>query len=313
VQATVRDGRRRLPQDVLGVTSMLSHDERSLLYGLARDCFSGRGLIVDAGAFVGGSTLALASGLTAGRGSPPGTIHSYDRLSLDEYGKARYFSDVDELTVGSSLRPLFERNLAGHRDLVVLHEGDVLNETWSGSPIEILFIDIAKSWEINAHVVSEFFPSLVPGHSVVIQQDLVHWAYPWCAIVMELLADHFTYDGWVWYASSIWRCVRPISRADVEVDWRSGIGLDNGLRLLRRAARRAGGRGAALLELARAKLMLDFNRADEALAEVDRVEQLYGSRVPHIDEGYAALRSDARSSLDLLVISSRSGDPTAHC
>jgi hypothetical protein len=295
VQGTVRGGRQDLPAEVLDVTSMLSYEERALLFGLARDCFTGQGLIVDAGVFVGGSTLALAAGLKAGRWAAPGTIHSYERFTLDEYGKEKYFSGVDELRVGSSLRPLFEQNLAAHRDLVVPHEGDVLSERWSGSPIEILFIDIAKSWEINAHVVSEFFPALIPGRSVMVQQDLVHWAYPWCAIVMEALADHFSYEGWVWYASSVWRCARPIMRADVNVDWRSEIGLPNGLRLLRRAARRAGGRGAALLELARAKLMLEFDRADEALAEVDRVELMYGSGVPHIDEAYAALRAEARA------------------
>jgi hypothetical protein len=292
---TVRAALRDLPPDVFAITSMLSYEERALLFGLARDFFTGQGLVVDAGTFVGGSTLALSAGLMTGQGAAPGTIHSYDRLKLDEYAKAKYFAEVDQLAVGCSLRPVFEQNLASHRQLVVLHEGDVMHEAWDGSPIEILFIDVAKSWEINGHVVREFFPSLIAGQSVLIQQDLVHWAYPWCAIVMEVLADRFTYDGWIWYASSVWRCARPISRDDVEIDWREKIGLDNGLRLLRRAARRAGGAGAALLELARAKLMLEFGQGSQAMSEVGRIEEMYGSQVPYIQDAYAALRAEAQA------------------
>ncbi len=276
---------------------MLSYDERALLFGLARDHFNAQGFIVDAGTFVGGSTLALSTGLTARGEAAHRTIHSYDRLELDEYAKGAYPSEFAELRVGSSLRPVFEENLAAYRHLIVLHEGEVRGYTWDAAPIEILFIDIAKSWEVNAHVVSQFFPSLIPGQSVVIQQDLVHWQYPWCAIVMEFLADHFAYDGWFWYASSVWRCVKPIGRDEVEIDWREQIGLEEGLRLLRRAARRAGGWGAVLLELARAKLLLDFDKEVEAIAEVERVQDTYGSEVPFIDEAYTTLRSYAQAAV----------------
>ena len=54
--------------------------------------------------------------------------------------------------------------------------GNLLALDWTGGPIEILFIDLAKSWDLNRWVLTKTFPRLIPGHSVVIQQDWVHFA-----------------------------------------------------------------------------------------------------------------------------------------
>jgi hypothetical protein len=266
---------------------MLSWDERILLYGLARDhCPGPDPAIVDAGCFVGGSTLALASGLADRGGARPGTIHTYDRLLVEEYSRDGYFPDRE---VGSSLRPVFEANLAPHRELV-LHEGDVVGESCDPSaPIAILFLDLCKSWQLNRHVNRTFLPALVPG-SMVVQQDLVHWGYPWCAITMEVLADHFDYLGWAWYASSLWRLKTRIALAEADLDWRDGIPLARGLDLLDRAAARTDGHGPAMLELAKATLQLHHARRGDALVQIDSVERRYGTSVPYIDRAYASLR-----------------------
>jgi predicted O-methyltransferase YrrM len=44
---------------------MLGPDEQRLLYSLARDTLTGAGAVIDGGAFLGGSTIALACGLEA--------------------------------------------------------------------------------------------------------------------------------------------------------------------------------------------------------------------------------------------------------
>jgi hypothetical protein len=58
-------------------------------------------------------------------------------------------------------------------DLVRVHEGDLLANGWSGDPIELLFVDFSKTWALNDFIVKEFFPSLIAGRSVVVQQDFV--------------------------------------------------------------------------------------------------------------------------------------------
>ena len=101
---------------------------------------------------------------------------------------------------------VFDHNVSAVRPLLRVHEGDVREVTWGAEPIGVLFVDIAKSWDTGDAVWREFLPAVSPG-GLVIQQDLVHWGHPWCAIAMELLADHFEYLGWVWFSSAVYRCV----------------------------------------------------------------------------------------------------------
>ena len=53
---------------------------------------------------------------------------------------------------------------------------------------QVLFIDVAKTWRINDVVIAQFFPKLIPGHSIIIQQDYMWGFGPWIHITMALLA-----------------------------------------------------------------------------------------------------------------------------
>jgi hypothetical protein len=278
-----------LPAAVRDIVSMLSYEERALLFALARR-HEGRGVIVDAGSFLGGSTLAFATGLSEQGRSQTATIHAFDLLRAGPQFASGYSDEVDAMEAGASLRSLFDRNLNGYEQLVTLHEGDILTETWGPQLVEILFIDICKSWDLNAHVVTQFFPALIADKSVVIQQDLVHWRFPWCAIVMECLSDNFEYLGWVRYSSSAWKCRRTPSSESLQVDWRDDIGLEGGLELLSRSAKRHTGWAIPYLELGRATLLHEFGEDEAARAEVDRVEHDHGTDIPHLAEAYAGVR-----------------------
>src|SRR3954467_13500798 len=65
--------------------TMLSHGERVMLHWLARE-FPTDGHIIDAGCFLGGSTLPLASGLKLRGGAAK--IHSYDMFIAPNDGYA---------------------------------------------------------------------------------------------------------------------------------------------------------------------------------------------------------------------------------
>ena len=52
-----------IPSEVESIESMLTMSERKLLIALARDYYTGDGIIVDAGCFLGGSTLSLCAGI----------------------------------------------------------------------------------------------------------------------------------------------------------------------------------------------------------------------------------------------------------
>ena len=73
-----------------------------------------------------------------------------------------------------------------------MHAGDVTKARLPDEDIEILFIDLAKHWTVNDYVVRAFFPKLIPGHSIVIQQDyLYHTWTGWLPVTMEQFSDYF--------------------------------------------------------------------------------------------------------------------------
>jgi hypothetical protein len=177
------------PVDELGgdVTTMLSLGERQMLHWLAKH-LPLAGCIVDAGAFLGGSTLALASGLARNR--QRSTIHCYDMFvapndaySLGLIGHGR--------KPGDSVLDLFQAKLGAYEDIIVVNEGDFISKSAPDGEIDLLFIDIAKTWELNQRVNEEYFSKLVPGRSLVIQQDTNDQSCPWVNITMEYFSEYF--------------------------------------------------------------------------------------------------------------------------
>jgi SAM-dependent methyltransferase len=188
--------RKRVPDACAKVTTMLVPDELRLLNHLAADYYRGAGAIVDAGSFLGGSTVALADGLRrharrrpSGAGKP---IHSYDRFEVEEWTRTIYFPEGEP--AGASFRERFERNIAPYADLVEVHAGDVRTHPWTAGPIEILFIDIAKNESVCDWVTWQFFPHLIPGRSIIVQQDYLYTQWvAWLHVTMEFYADYFEY------------------------------------------------------------------------------------------------------------------------
>ena len=249
------------------VKTMLSIDERQLLQWLTAHYYSGQGAIVDGGPFVGGSTVALAEGLlSAGRSD---AIDVYDRFEVEPYMSEMYFQH-DGLVGGDSFLPVFERNTAHVAELLSVHAGDLLGASWRGDPIELLFVDCSKTWELNDFIVAEFFPSLIPNRAVVIQQDFVFALCPWVALTMEYLADHFEPVGFVEQCSVVY-ATRSAPPADVAPV--SGLPHDRQMELMDAAIRRFRGYPRDVLECAKALLLAYQGDAEQADAIVARVAE----------------------------------------
>lgn len=180
--------------DTHAVTHMLLPEERQLLYYLASEYWEDRGCIVDAGCFLGGSTTALGLGVRSrqarvGRisGAP---IHSYDLFEAEEWTIGQFLPS--SFAPKQSFRPIFDENMRSLADLVTVHEGDIISKPWRLGPIEILFVDCAKTWVISDFISYHFFKALVPGRSIVIQQDYIfdRWN-AWIHITMEYYSKYF--------------------------------------------------------------------------------------------------------------------------
>ncbi|MGB9377123.1 MAG: hypothetical protein WCB04_06370 [Mycobacteriales bacterium] len=247
---------------------MLSVEERQLLYVLARDYAIGAGAMIDAGCFIGGSTAALAAGVE--ENPRASAIHSYDLFRLDGAYKEAYPGLVEDIEVGESMLPRFEELLGSRLDHVVVHEGDICRGRWAGDPIEVLFIDICKTWAINDHVVGEFFPALVPGRSVVIQQDLIHEWLPFLTITMGLFRDSFELIGVAAPCSAIYLNTRAIPRSAIP-NRLDELSVDRKVELFDRGCAPFTGEDRAVIECARAVLLVNIGRPQEAAAHLESI------------------------------------------
>ncbi len=262
--------RHEIPDEAVpwrDTAEMILGNERKMLRWLATHWFSGLGSVVDAGCFAGRSTVCLATGLrdnARAKDCAKPIIHAYDlfRVPRDAFSRDILGS---EFPVGSSFRPVFERATEAYSDLIAIHEGDLKAKRWNGSPIEILFVDVAKCWLTNQHIISEFFPHLISGQSIIIQQDYNTPYVPWVHVAMEFLAEYMAFlcdeDG-----SKLFLLTKPIPAELLKRNLRTEIKTDHKIALLDRAIAKWDPQSAACVAASKAMLVFMEQGMQEGLA-----------------------------------------------
>lgn len=191
------------------VPTMLTPEEGLLYHWLGRRV-AGDGAVVDLGAYAGGSAARLLSGLAlSGRECH---LHSYDRFRSSRAFWARYMPD-DPLpeTEDADLLPVVQRHLAPWMSRVTLHVGDIGEKRWTGEPVEILSVDAAKGSAMADHIAAEFFPALVPGRGILIQQDYLMSVQPWLCAQMVVLREAFLPLAHVPKVGLVFLCTAPVT------------------------------------------------------------------------------------------------------
>ena len=198
-----------IPSEVESIESMLTMSERKLLIALARDYYTGDGIIVDAGCFLGGSTLSLCAGLkqnTKIESLTKPMIHSYDYFRVEEWAVGKkFFSlytnlDLNNVSVeyqkrklGDSIRDLFDINLEPYKKLISVYEGDITQQPLTNEKIEILFLDILKDKKVCDYVTENFYRKMLPDKSFIVHQDYLFSEFSYhIHVTMELLDEYFT-------------------------------------------------------------------------------------------------------------------------
>lgn len=202
--------RTQLPGEAEAVPTMLTDEEGRLLHWLARDYAIGSGVICDLGCFAGGSTARLASGVDAAKRKTQ--VHAFDHFTLTEEQKTRYLYPAGIARFkGRNMLPAVRQLLSPWQDLITFRPGDITDAAWQGGPVEILFIDAAKTPATTDRIAQTFLPHLIPGHSIVIQQDYLHWRQPWVPAQMELLVDCFEIVAWCAKNTVVFRATNAIT------------------------------------------------------------------------------------------------------
>lgn len=192
---------------------MLTENDKAIYfyYGAAMN----EGEIIDAGCLIGGTTQALADSLKLSGNS--NKIRVFDLFKTEPYIKNflnMIYGASPEL--GENFRPYFDDNLKEKKGVIEVYDGDITVTAYKPDKyISLLGLDCCKTLVVNDFVIRYFFPQLLPNKSVLIQQDFIHPWLPWVQISMDLLSDYFEpeLDG-VEY-SFVFRCIKPITMAEI--------------------------------------------------------------------------------------------------
>ena len=133
-----------------------------------------------------------------------------------------------------------------------MHPGDVRTASWTGGPIEILFIDIAKHWTVCDWITWQFFPHLIPGRSVVVQQDYLYERWTgWLHVTMEFYSEYFEYACDTGVNSVAFLNTRPIPADVLREKTVESLTTAGKVDLMDRAASRFSGAQRDMLESAK--------------------------------------------------------------
>jgi hypothetical protein len=235
------------------------------------------GLIVDAGPFVGASTLALAEGLARSSLTDRerrSRIWSYD-LFVATTGMEQVFFGPTGPKAGESFRPVYDANIAPFRDYVRVYEGDIRTAEPPGPPVAILFVDILWDWDATTQFSRTFYPKLDPRRSVLVHQDFNYPYYPWLILSMGTLLDYFSIGRSVAHSTLVFDVKRRVRAGDID-DPRN-VGVGRALKIYDDFIDAMEGFAKGALALGKALFLSEHGRTSEARELVSRVQEKYAA------------------------------------
>jgi hypothetical protein len=132
------------------------------------------------------------------------------KLAADPIGMPIKYSE------GESFLPEVEKRLEPYQEIARLQQQDLMRYQPENAPVEFLFIDAFKTWELAGKIVRDFFPLLIPGMSLVVQQDFI-FHQPVAAtshLLMWRLRDHFEWLHQIPRSGSVvFLCKKQIERS----------------------------------------------------------------------------------------------------
>jgi glycosyltransferase involved in cell wall biosynthesis len=263
--------------------SMLSYAERQFLETHLCYGYQGWGEIVELGCWLGSSTIHIAKGLQYNRALRGNLkpIHVYDQFLWN--------SGMEEAVVGSRLENVFQQGdsfletyqqrIQPWKSLIQIHAGDLVKLGWQGSPIEFLFIDAMKSWNLANSILQNFFPHLVPQRSIIQHQDFAHYYTVWIHLITYRLRHYFEpIDQPQLHPSKVFRCIAPIPEEVLQAGYslasfseaEMAAAFDYSFSIMPP-------QGHPNIAGARVKLLLDLGQPDRAQAEL----QMFKAQFPN--------------------------------
>lgn len=128
--------------------------------------WTGLGVAVELGAWLGASSAALLTGLVeAGYNLP---YYVYDRWIANEAQVKKAHTVGVTITDGQDLLPLFLKNVSGYKHINTV-QGNISNtiHTYPGGPIEVCLFDAPKRNPVFTVAIQAVLPHFIPGVTVL--------------------------------------------------------------------------------------------------------------------------------------------------
>jgi hypothetical protein len=189
------------------IPTMITREEIRYLRWLTEALWDDSGHVVEMGPWLGGSTFCLAAGMRARVPAAQHKLHVFDSFEWREFMSER---SPLKIANGASFEAHFRENLAPFAELIVskcavlpdelpatdaslaeyrqAETQDQTRFTWRDGPIQLLFVDGAKSWTGMRQLLLETAPSWIPGKTILVCQDYKHWGCYWVTALTELLS-----------------------------------------------------------------------------------------------------------------------------
>jgi glycosyltransferase involved in cell wall biosynthesis len=194
---------------------MTSSQEQIFLQDYAENQYSGQGEIIDLGCWLGSATISLAKGLQKNLKVTVKNkrIHAYDIFiwypSHNMDASVKGTSLEGKYKEGDSFLDEFVHRISPWSHLIELYPGDVVKIGWNQRPIEYLFVDVMKSWELTKSIFLNFYPHLIPMKSLVHYNDFAHFYESWIYLLIYKLRPYFKHHCNLWQAA-VFQYVNPL-------------------------------------------------------------------------------------------------------
>lgn len=178
----------------LGLTTP---DEQAWCRWYGAEAYTGRGAIVEWGAWLGSLTSNYCDGLLVNGRRPSGIVaYAYDLFRWEQWceDEVRGTEHAGRLRIGESFADYFAALHERYRDFLVVRAADLSRERWSDGPIELIVNDAVKTLPIGKGAYTHFAPALLPGTGLIGNQDYLWSTDSFLAVIHFLLRDFFSHE-----------------------------------------------------------------------------------------------------------------------
>lgn len=173
-------------------------DEQAWCRWFGAEGFTGEGVIVELGTWLGSLTTSYCEGLSANPKTPTGhpVAYAYDLFRWEEWceNEAAGSEHAGKVPIGQSYLDYFKKLHDPYMALLDVRAADLATCTWEGGDIELLLNDAAKTLDVAQNVFREFVPELIPGLGLFANQDYLWPTDSFLAIPMYLARNSLRYE-----------------------------------------------------------------------------------------------------------------------